>query len=166
MTKPEDYAYRVFWSQQDDAYIATVAEFPSLSCVEETQADAFFGIVAVVGTVLEGMAENGEEAPTPLASRTYSGKFALRIPPRSTANSPSKPQSSMSRSTNSWCRDFELRVWRHALGRSQAHAVRRTMKAAGSRARGFAELASSRALPSIDPYSSTAARCRPPASRR
>lgn len=81
MTKPEDYAYRVFWSQQDDAYIATVAEFPSLSCVEETQADAFFGIVAVVGTVLEGMAENGEEAPAPLASRTYSGKFALRIPP-------------------------------------------------------------------------------------
>lgn len=81
MTKPEDYAYRVFWSQQDDAYIATVAEFPSLSCVEETQADAFFGIVAVVGTVLEDMAESGEEAPTPLASRTYSGKFALRIPP-------------------------------------------------------------------------------------
>ncbi|MCB6975134.1 MAG: toxin-antitoxin system HicB family antitoxin [Adlercreutzia equolifaciens] len=27
------------------------------------------------------MAESGEEAPTPLASRTYSGKFALRIPP-------------------------------------------------------------------------------------
>ena len=52
MTKPEDYAYRVFWSQQDDAYIATVAEFPSLSCVEETQADAFFGIVAVVGTLI------------------------------------------------------------------------------------------------------------------
>lgn len=38
-------------------------------------------IVAVVGTVLEDMAESGEEAPTPLASRTYSGKFALRIPP-------------------------------------------------------------------------------------
>lgn len=81
MTKPEDYAYRVFWSQQDEAYIATAAEFPSLSCVEETQADAFFGIVAVVSTVLEDMAESGEEAPTPLASRTYSGKFALRIPP-------------------------------------------------------------------------------------
>ena len=34
-----------------------------------------------MGTVLEDMAESGEEAPTPLASRTYSGKFALRIPP-------------------------------------------------------------------------------------
>lgn len=81
MTKPEDYAYRVFWSQKDNAYIATVAEFPSLSCIEETQADAFFGIVAIVSAILEEMDESGEEPPTPFASRTYSGKFALRIPP-------------------------------------------------------------------------------------
>lgn len=81
MARPEDYAYRVFWSQQDNAYIATVAEFPSLSCIEETQSDAFFGIVAVVGTILEEMAESGEEPPVPFAGRTYSGKFALRIPP-------------------------------------------------------------------------------------
>lgn len=81
MPKPEDYAYRVWWSQEDGAYIATVAEFPSLSCVEETQADAFFGIVDIVGCVLEDMAAAGETAPTPFASRSYSGKFALRMPP-------------------------------------------------------------------------------------
>ncbi|MFR1168403.1 MAG: toxin-antitoxin system HicB family antitoxin [Adlercreutzia equolifaciens] len=112
------------------------------------------------------MAESGEEAPTPLASRTYSGKFALRIPPekhRELAIEAAEQHVSLNQL---WCRDFELRVWRHALGRSRVHAVCRPMKAAGSRARGFAELASSRALPSTDPYSSTAARCRPPASRR
>lgn len=81
MPKPEDYAYRVWWSQEDEAYIATVAEFPSLSCVEETQADAFFGIVDIVGCVLDDMAAAGEAAPAPFASRSYSGKFALRLPP-------------------------------------------------------------------------------------
>ncbi len=80
MVKPEDYAYRVLWSQEDSAYVATVAEFPSLSCIEENQADAFFGIVDIVGDVLEDMIASGEEVPVPLASRRYSGKFALRMP--------------------------------------------------------------------------------------
>ena len=81
MPRPEDYAYRVWWSQEDAAYIATVAEFPSLSCVEKTQADAFFGIVDIVGCVLEDMVASGESIPAPFASRSYSGKFALRLPP-------------------------------------------------------------------------------------
>ena len=54
-----------------DATAVCARNEPRISCA----------IVAVVGTVLEDMAESGEEAPTPLASRTYSGKFALRIPP-------------------------------------------------------------------------------------
>lgn len=54
-----------------DATAVCARNEPRISCV----------IVAVVGAVLEDMAESGEEAPTPLASRTYSGKFALRIPP-------------------------------------------------------------------------------------
>lgn len=81
MYKPEDYAYHVRWSQEDEAYVATVAEFPSLSCVEETQADAFFGVVDLVGSVLEELRETGESIPAPFASRSYSGKFALRLPP-------------------------------------------------------------------------------------
>lgn len=81
MTKPEDYAYRVLWSEEDQAYIATVAEFPSLSCVEESQAAAFFGIVSIVEDVLNDMADAGESIPIPFASRHYSGKFALRLPP-------------------------------------------------------------------------------------
>ena len=56
---------------QRDATAVCARNEPRISCA----------IVAVVGTVLEDMAESGEEAPTPLASRTYSGKFALRIPP-------------------------------------------------------------------------------------
>ena len=81
MIKAQDYAYRVLWSPRDGAYVGTVAEFPSLSCVEEDQGSAFFGIIDLVESVLEDMAATGEEAPIPFALRSYSGKFALRIPP-------------------------------------------------------------------------------------
>ena len=81
MAKAQDYAYRVLWSQEDAAYVGTVAEFPSLSCVEDSQSNAFFGIVEVVADVLRDMEEREEEPPVPFAKRTYSGKFALRIPP-------------------------------------------------------------------------------------
>jgi predicted RNase H-like HicB family nuclease len=78
--KSEDYAYRVIWSQEDNAYIATCAEFPSLSCVEDSQSEAFFGIIELVKAVLEDMEESGEIPPQPFATRAFSGKFDLRIP--------------------------------------------------------------------------------------
>lgn len=81
MIKAEDYEYRVFWSEEDQAFIGKVTEFSSLSCIEDTQADAFFGIVDLVRFILEDMKETGEEPPEPLAFQTYSGKFALRMPP-------------------------------------------------------------------------------------
>lgn len=81
MRSAEDYTYRVLWSQEDGAFVGTVAEFPSLSCVEDAQADAFFGIIALVDAVLDDMEDRGEEPPIPLGSRRYSGKFALRMTP-------------------------------------------------------------------------------------
>lgn len=81
MPKAEDYAYRVFWSEEDGAFVATVAEFPSLSCIEDTQTDAFFGLVELVSDILNDMADEGETPPVPLGSRRYSGKFALRMTP-------------------------------------------------------------------------------------
>lgn len=81
MARSEDYSYRVFWSAEDDAFVGAVAEFPSLSCVEESQPAAFFGIVELVKAVLEDMEEAGEEPPVPLGSKRYSGKIALRMSP-------------------------------------------------------------------------------------
>ena len=40
MTDVKHYAYRVVWSAEDDEYVATVAEFPSLSWVHSDQAKA------------------------------------------------------------------------------------------------------------------------------
>ena len=80
MYKAEDYTYKVFWSEEDDSFIATVAEFPRLSSIEDTQSKAFTGMVELVGFVLDEMKKEGEEPPTPLSRRRYSGEIRLRMP--------------------------------------------------------------------------------------
>lgn len=81
MAKADKYTYRVLWSDEDRAYVATVAEFPSLSCVEDSQAEALAGLVDLVADVLTDMRETGEESPVPLGQRAFSGRFALRMTP-------------------------------------------------------------------------------------
>lgn len=81
MVKAQEYAYRVFWSEEDSAFVATVAEFPGLSCVEDAQDRAFFGMVELVRGVLADMEEQGEEPPRPLGSKRYTGRYPLRMSP-------------------------------------------------------------------------------------
>lgn len=73
------YSYRITWSAEDDEFVAACLEFPSLSWLAPTQVEAIQGLVAVVTDVLADMAEQGENIPTPLAERTYSGTFNVRI---------------------------------------------------------------------------------------
>lgn len=81
MLSSEHYSYRVRWSAEDDGYVGTVAEFPSLSWVGATQLEAFEGIQSVVAEVLYDMESTGETPPAAIADRAYSGKFMVRIPP-------------------------------------------------------------------------------------
>lgn len=80
-TDPDRYSYQVAWSEDDNEYVATVAEFPSLSWLAETRRDAEDGLVSLIADVLNDMATVGETPPTPLGQRRFSGKFNLRIPP-------------------------------------------------------------------------------------
>lgn len=64
--KANDYTYRVSWSEEDSNFIATVAEFPSLSCVDDQQEGALHGLADLVEDVLVDMAERGGVPPTPL----------------------------------------------------------------------------------------------------
>lgn len=80
MNEAEEYTYRVFWSEEDNSYVATVAEFPSLSSVEDTQREAFDGIVELVRFVLADMKKGNEPIPAPLTKRQYSGNIRLRMP--------------------------------------------------------------------------------------
>ena len=75
------YAYRVIWSAEDEEFVGLCSEFPSLSWLEVTPEEAFFGIRRLVAEVIEDMLEDGETPPEPIADRTYSGNFMVRVPP-------------------------------------------------------------------------------------
>jgi len=79
--KNDHYTYRVTWSENDKEYVGLCAEFPSLSWLAKTPEAALKGIRKVVSEVVQDMKSNKEEVPEPIASRNYSGKFMVRVPP-------------------------------------------------------------------------------------
>jgi predicted HicB family RNase H-like nuclease len=80
MPDPTHYTYRVTWSAEDSEHVATVAEFPSLSWLAPTPAEALKGLADVVRDVLTDLAATGDPIPEPLSERTYSGRFMVRVP--------------------------------------------------------------------------------------
>ena len=79
---PKHYTYRVTWSPEDGEHVALCAEFPSLSWLAKTPESALRGIQKVVAGVVADMQARREPVPEPLADRTYSGEFRVRIPPQ------------------------------------------------------------------------------------
>lgn len=77
----ENYAYRVNWSEEDQAYVGTCLEFPLLSSFGETMEEALGAIRETVSDSLEILHEDDEPIPEPLSARKYSGHLSLRIPP-------------------------------------------------------------------------------------
>jgi predicted HicB family RNase H-like nuclease len=73
------YTYRVAWSAEDGEFVATVAEFPSLSWLAPSQFGAIEGLEALLADVIVDMQEQGEDVAEPLSERSYSGKFNLRL---------------------------------------------------------------------------------------
>ncbi|AKM02904.1 MULTISPECIES: type II toxin-antitoxin system HicB family antitoxin [Burkholderia] len=78
----DHFTYRVTWSPEDGEHVGLCAEFPSLSWLDETPEGALAGIRRLVADVVRDMAANGEKVPEPIADRTYSGEFKVRIPPQ------------------------------------------------------------------------------------
>jgi len=79
--KDDRYTYRVTWSEDDKEYVGLCAEFPSLSWLARTPEAALKGIRKIVAETVKDMLEGGETVPEPIASRHYSGKFMVRVPP-------------------------------------------------------------------------------------
>lgn len=76
------YTYRVTWSEEDGEHVGLCAEFPSLSWLEKTPEKALLGIRKLVKECISDMRKNHEVAPDPIATKAYSGKFMVRIPPQ------------------------------------------------------------------------------------
>ena len=75
------YTYRVTWSEEDGEHLGLCAEFPSLSWLAPTPGGALRGIRQLVAEVVADMSANREAVPAPLAVRSFSGKFVVRVPP-------------------------------------------------------------------------------------
>ena len=79
--KNDRYTYRISWSEDDREYVGLCAEFPSLSWLAKSPEEALLGIRKTVAEAVSDMQRNGETPPIPLAGRSYSGKFVVRVPP-------------------------------------------------------------------------------------
>ena len=79
--KNDRYTYRVTWSEDDNEYVGLCAEFSSLSWLAPNLEVALKGIRKLVADVVKDMEKTGEKAPEPIACRSYSGKFMVRVPP-------------------------------------------------------------------------------------
>ena len=77
----DHYTYRITWSPEDGEHLGRCAELPSLSWLAPTPGEALSGIRGLISDVLADMQANGESPPEPLADRSYSGRFVVRIPP-------------------------------------------------------------------------------------
>ncbi|QQS01647.1 MAG: toxin-antitoxin system HicB family antitoxin [Austwickia sp.] len=73
------YGYRVTWSAEDQEFVGTCLELPSLSWLAGSQEEALAGIRNLVREVINDLSAGGEPTPEPLATRTYSGKFNVRV---------------------------------------------------------------------------------------
>ncbi len=75
------YSYSVNWSPEDEVYVATVVEWPSLAAHGDSPEGALRELRLVVATCITECEQDGEEYPEPLSERKFSGRFSLRIPP-------------------------------------------------------------------------------------
>jgi predicted RNase H-like HicB family nuclease len=78
--KADDYLYSVGWSEEDGAFVGRVAEFSLLAAHGPTLEAALGEIKKVVQTVLDDLAESGEEIPEPSGKRKFRGKPVVRVP--------------------------------------------------------------------------------------
>jgi predicted HicB family RNase H-like nuclease len=79
--KNDHYTYRVTWSEDDREHVGLCTEFSSLSWLAKTPELALKGIRSLVAEVVEDLKANNESVPKPIASKQYSGKFMVRVPP-------------------------------------------------------------------------------------
>ena len=77
----DKYTYRVMWSEQDGEFVGLCAEFQGLSWLATAPEEALKGIRAMVRDCIVDIRGNGEPIPQPIATRQYSGKFMVRVPP-------------------------------------------------------------------------------------
>ncbi len=78
--KLEDYELKIFYSDEDEAYIATTSEIPSISGIGDTVDEALLELRTVFQLMIETYEKDKEDMPTPYSKRKFSGQFNVRVP--------------------------------------------------------------------------------------
>jgi predicted HicB family RNase H-like nuclease len=73
------YQYQVFYSEEDQAFVSTVAEFPYLSADGASAGEAIAELRSVVEEAVGILLAEGKGAPLPLCEREYKGNISLRL---------------------------------------------------------------------------------------
>ncbi|MEK6544395.1 MAG: type II toxin-antitoxin system HicB family antitoxin [Elusimicrobiota bacterium] len=74
------YAIKVFYSKEDEGYIATLPELPGCSAFGESPERAVKEIKVAASLWLLAAKKEKRPTPEPLARRKFPGKFVLRMP--------------------------------------------------------------------------------------
>lgn len=80
MTNPNKYSTSVYWSDEDEGYIAVVPEFPGLSAFGETKEEAIREAADATDGFIETYKEQGKKLPEIRKIHTHSGNIKIRIP--------------------------------------------------------------------------------------
>lgn len=74
------YGFRIVWSPEDEAFVATCPEFEGISGIGRSAEVAMREARTALRLALETYASEGWELPPPQTLTAYSGQFRLRIP--------------------------------------------------------------------------------------
>ena len=76
------YSVNIFWSAEDDCYVATIPDFPYLSAFGDTQEEAIADAQKVIQMAIESLQRDGIPLPEPKHHKiqVYSGQVRLRMP--------------------------------------------------------------------------------------
>jgi len=79
MKKPA-YSFRVLWSKDDDAYIASCPEFSGVSGFGDSQEAAIAEAKRALELAIETFRVEGWPLPNPTVLESHSGQFRVRVP--------------------------------------------------------------------------------------
>lgn len=78
--KDNPYSLRIHWSDEDEAFIATCAEFPHLSGYGDAKGEAIAMLDEAIAMALESCERDNLVPPAPVKLPAYSGNLRLRMP--------------------------------------------------------------------------------------
>lgn len=80
LASPPAYSMRVFWSAEDEAFIAVCPELGDLSAFGKTHETAVHELRIAIKLAVQSLVEEGEPIPAPHVEPSYSGQFRVRLP--------------------------------------------------------------------------------------